>query len=195
MGMFLPESMAQPQDGVTQFTPSSPETTTDDIALMQRVLAAASQNPNLIPTDFMAYVADYIQTQRLNIPIGQVTGFTPYANTIQAQQAAISSAQMKAYANTSGSLSLGNNTFGSGAGPSISGLPAGKYIILASFDSSGVNGPQMALSTGLTVTQNPLEQLITFASTTTITSTLSGTGGGAGGTISNCWILALNYSN
>jgi hypothetical protein len=77
MGIFLPEGtgQGQVQSGVSEITPANPETTTEDIALMQRVLSAASRNPNLIPTDFMAYLIDYVQTSRLSIPIGQVFGW------------------------------------------------------------------------------------------------------------------------
>jgi len=76
MSQFMPEGNENaPQPGVSTITPSNPETTSEDIALMQRVLAAASRNPNLIPADFMAYVIDYVQTQNLMIPIGQVFGY------------------------------------------------------------------------------------------------------------------------
>lgn len=74
--MFLPEgTQAQPADGVASITPANPETTSADIALMQRVLSAASRNPNLIPSDFMAYLIDFIQVSNLVIPIGQIFGF------------------------------------------------------------------------------------------------------------------------
>lgn len=76
--MFLPDGpyQTQPPSGVADITPANPETTSADIALMQRVLSAASRNVNLIPSDFMAYVVDFIQTSRLQIPIGQVPGYT-----------------------------------------------------------------------------------------------------------------------
>lgn len=78
MSMFLPEGpyQTQPPSGVADITPAEPETTSGDIALMQRVLAAASRNVNLIPSDFMAYIVDFIQTSRLQIPIGQVPGYS-----------------------------------------------------------------------------------------------------------------------
>jgi hypothetical protein len=75
MSLFLPESFGKSQSGVSDVTPANPETTQADIALMQRVLSAASRNPNLIPADFMAYLIDYVQTSRLTIPIGQVFGY------------------------------------------------------------------------------------------------------------------------
>lgn len=45
---------------------------------MQRVFQAAAQNPLMLPADFMSYIVDFIQTQRLNIPIGQVIGFSGF---------------------------------------------------------------------------------------------------------------------
>lgn len=76
MSMFMPENAGgQTPGGVSSVTPADPETTSEDVALMQRVLSAAARNPNLIPDSFMAYMLDWIQTQRLSIPIGQVFGF------------------------------------------------------------------------------------------------------------------------
>jgi microcystin-dependent protein len=78
MSIFLPDGPNQSDapSGVADITPAEPETTSADIALMQRVLAAASRNVNLIPSDFMAYIVDFIQTSRLQIPIGQVPGYS-----------------------------------------------------------------------------------------------------------------------
>lgn len=77
MSMFLPEGpyQTQPPSGVADITPAEPETTSGDIALMQRVFAAAMRNPNLIPSDFMSYLVDFIQISGLVIPIGQVFGY------------------------------------------------------------------------------------------------------------------------
>lgn len=88
--MFLPDgpNQAQPPSGVADITPAEPETTSADIALMQRVLSAASRNPNLIPADFMSYVLDWIQTQRLQIPVGQVFGYPKATRTVAGTVAA-----------------------------------------------------------------------------------------------------------
>lgn len=76
MSMFLPENAPQQQPGgVTATTPPSPETTQEDVSLMQRVFAAAARNPNQIPNGFLPYVLDWLNTQRLEVPIGQVFGF------------------------------------------------------------------------------------------------------------------------
>jgi hypothetical protein len=76
MGQFLPEGM--PEQAKVQIATAEPVTSGDDVALMQKVFAAAMKNPSLIPADFMAYLVDYMQTTRLNIPIGQVSGFTRF---------------------------------------------------------------------------------------------------------------------
>lgn len=96
MSMFLPDgpSQGQAQPGVASITPASPETTSADIALMQRVLSAASRNPNLIPADFMAYVLDWIQTQRLQIPLGQVPGYSQFVNNAIANATFLSGARV-----------------------------------------------------------------------------------------------------
>ena len=199
MSEFLPDGFSQQQPATVALSAGAPasDSTQADVALMQRVLTAAANHPSLMPENFMAYMLDWIQTQRLSVPIGQVFGFTPYANSIQSQQAQITANAMQTYGDTSGSLSLGNNTAGSAAGPTISGLPAGNYVLLAGFDASGVNGPSMTLSSpsSLAITDNPRAQLLTLSGTTTLTSTLAGTGGGAGGSIFNCWLVALKYSN
>jgi hypothetical protein len=175
---------------------------------MQRVLSAASQRPNMIPDTFMAYIIDYIQANNLTIPIGQVSGFTPYANeiadqqatlaatqvTLAAQSASIANAAMTAFLDVSGSLSLGAGTPGSAAGPTLTGLTPGKFILQAGFDASGINGPSLTLSTGDVITDNPRAFLATLSGTS-VTSTLAGTGGGAGGSISHCWLLGLRYTN
>lgn len=120
MSMFLPTGFGQtqqPQDGVASITPASPETTSEDIALMQRVLSAAMRNPNLIPSDFMSYLVDYIQTQRLIIPVGQVFGFQqtkPNSDAIQTQE----------------STTSGSYTDLATVGPTISGLSAGTYVVI-----------------------------------------------------------------
>ncbi len=76
MSQFLPETQAPPEQPGFSGVPDAPAPAGPaDTALMQRVLAAAAQNPNLIPASFMAYMIDWIQTQRLVIPISQVFGW------------------------------------------------------------------------------------------------------------------------
>lgn len=183
MSAFLPEQSQNAPSGITEFSPANPQTTTDDVALMQRVFQAAAQNPLMLPADFMAYLFDYIQTSRLQVPIGQVFGFQRFLST-----------QVTAFLNTDGSLSVGAHVTDTAAGPSLSGLVPGSYILIASFDQSGLDAASLVTSTGLSVTQNPSAQLYTLTGTS-ITSTLSATGGGAGGSIGNCWLLALRYDN
>lgn len=122
MSMFLPENAMSPSNGgVTSVTPATTETTTEDVALMQRVFAAGSRNPNLIPQDFLAYVLDWIQTQRLTIPIGQVFGFSGF--TVQSSDfvGAFESTASTAYADLTT------------VGPTLT-LGDGRYLLLLSAD-------------------------------------------------------------
>lgn len=124
MSMFLPESsnLSGPaQPGATQITPTNPETTSEDVKLMQRVFTAAMQNPNLIPDQFMAYVLDWIQTQRLIIPIGQVFGY-------------------RSVAGIRGSVSATGSIL-TGTGFSISKTTTGTYGI--TFDSAFADTPNV----------------------------------------------------
>lgn len=82
MSQFLPET---PQSAVQQTDFKSIVETPSlggDIALMQRIFSAAVTNPSQIPSDFMAYLVDFIQTQRLSIPIGQVVGYQRFATQV-----------------------------------------------------------------------------------------------------------------
>lgn len=192
MSMFLVEQKGQPQDGVSSITPSNPETTQEDVALMQRVLSAASRNPNLIPSDFMAYVADFMQTSRLEIPIGQVFGFQKFVST-----------QVSIFTDSGQSLSgTGTSTT---PGPSVS-VPEGKYIVIMGADMStqfGNGACSMTLSPGgATATGNPASVVsvckgapVTLASPSTISALLSIAGGGQTATISAAWLIAIRYDN
>jgi hypothetical protein len=84
MSMFLPESdkQAQTQDGVSSSAPDVIQTTQADVAIMQRVFSAAAQNPTQIPDSFMAYFLDWLQINKLQIPIDQVFGYKTSVNAI-----------------------------------------------------------------------------------------------------------------
>lgn len=157
---------------------------------MQRVLAAAAQNPSLIPESFMGYMLDWLQISKLQIPIAQVPGYTKSVNAIVTQALA---GQFTAQLNTVAGLAFSAGTPNTGAGPSLT-LAAGSYVMLAGFDQAGVNSPSMVVSGGVTIVANTRGWLQTIGSPTTVTSTLSGTGGGAGGNISNPWLLALRFA-
>jgi hypothetical protein len=194
MSMFLPEGtgQTQPQDGVANVTPSNPETTTEDIALMQRVLSAASRNPNLIPSDFMAYVLDYIQTGRLQIPIGQVFGFEKFVST-----------QVSIFKDNGQSLSGTGNT--TAPGPSVS-AKAGKYVVIMGADMNtqfGNGVAQMVLTPGGLTVQGYQASVASVAKGTSISLAADGTisaqlqinGGGNLATISGAWLIAIRYDN
>jgi len=123
LSQFLPEGgSGAPPPGQTSLTPANPNVTQEDVALMQRVLRAAAQNPNLIPDEFMAYMVDYVQTAGLVIPIGQVFGFSGY--TVQ------SSDYIAAFESTP---SLTYTDIGT-VGPTLAGLPDGNYLVLVCAD-------------------------------------------------------------
>lgn len=143
--MFLPEGPNQtaPPSGVADITPADPETTQADIALMQRVLSAASRNPNLIPADFMSYIVDFIQISRLQIPIGQVPG---YSRQVASSASYYAGASTLASTGSNVLMPLNTQVFGS-TGFSLSGnrivLPKAGYWLCVgrvTFPASNTTG-------------------------------------------------------
>lgn len=210
MSMFLPEGPNQtsPPSGVAAITPADPETTQADIALMQRVLSAASRNPNLIPADFMSYMLDWIQTQRLQIPIGQVFGF---------QQFTANFATISGYGTTT-SVTYGDLDGSVGGaspipGPVLSGLADGKYVVLigcAAYNSVNNGATLMSLQVNSTAAldTNSAECYANVPISIARAFTLSLSNGGSNtltakykvsagttGTFSTCWMVALRYAN
>jgi pyruvate/2-oxoglutarate dehydrogenase complex dihydrolipoamide acyltransferase (E2) component len=183
MSMFLPDGF-DPTGGAggssapTDFGTADPQTSTDDVALMQRVLAAAAQNPSLIPASFMGYVLDWLQINKLVIPVGQVFGFKAFsnqldtttaglaANTTAAAAAAAAAASAAAAAASAAAMvtaTLGTSAGVSGlsgasaAGPAVS-VAAGSYVVLAGMDvRSSFGGARGTLTTsgGMVVTGGP----------------------------------------
>lgn len=199
MSQFLPQGpyQTQPPSGVAEITPADPETTSGDIALMQRVLSAASRNPNLIPADFMSYVLDWIQTQRLSIPIGQVFGFAQFT----AKSARVDTGE------STTSTTYGDLTT---VGPEIDGLSDGAYILLygASMFQTGTGEAVMSPSLdGATAsdtiaakTSAASDQTVMAASTATLSSGANSiamkyraTAGTS--TFGARWLIAIKYAN
>jgi len=200
MSMFLPEQQGQPQSGVVSVTPSSPETTSEDIALMQRVFAAAARNPNLIPADFMAYVFDFIQTQRLEVPIGQVFGFAGFTFVASPLVSTSETTVATAYSDLAT------------VGPTLDGLGDGRYAIFLTNLSAIVSAGQQAYM-GASVNGAPASD--SFATevwsssfstpTRPFLTTLSGgansikavyrSSGGSTATFKNRQIFAVRYAN
>lgn len=118
MSAFLPEQSQNAPSGITEFSPANPQTTTEDVALMQRVFQAAAQNPLMLPADFMAYLFDYIQTSRLQVPIGQVFGFSQFTANVAPFIVATEATTATSY----GDLAT--------VGPVLTGIPDGKYLLL-----------------------------------------------------------------
>lgn len=120
MSLFLPDGFdsSNTPTGASEFSPGSQQTTQEDVALMQRVLNAAAANPLMIPPDLMSYILDYIQTSRLSIPIGQVFGFSQFT------------AQFDLVGTTAESTASGSYVDLATVGPTLDGLPDGRYILL-----------------------------------------------------------------
>lgn len=85
---------------------------------MQRVFNAAAANPLMIPPDLMSYILDYIQTSRLQIPIGQVPGFVQFTAQVASPIATNESTASTSYTDLAT------------VGPSLEGLPDGSYLVL-----------------------------------------------------------------
>lgn len=205
MSIFLPEdSQGQPQDGVVSITPASPQTTQADVALMQRVFQAAAENPLMLPADFMSYVLDYVQTSRLIVPIGQVFGFSQFTANIATPVSTLESTT----STTFGALTT--------AGPSLSGVGDGKYLILFGCEADIATSGQQALM-GISVNgSTPASangDACAGASTTAVSGvsiatakTLSNAGsntitaqyassGGSSASFRNRWLIALKFAN
>ena len=200
--MFLPDNgSSAPASGSTEFTPGTPETTQNDVALMQRVFQAAAANPLMLPADFMSYIVDYVQTSRLIIPIGQVFGFSGFT------------AQASDFIATSETTTSNTYTNLATVGPTLDGLAAGRYVIfLTSLSAIATAGGQAYMSVsvnGAAASDTGSSQVwtSTFASVTVPSLvTLSNPGGnslvakyrssnGSTATFSNRQIFALKYAN
>ena len=70
------------KDAVNLSNPIQNEPTERDIEDMQRVLVAVAKRPTLVPEGFWAQLIDQIQVSNLQIPIGQVFGFTGFVNKL-----------------------------------------------------------------------------------------------------------------
>lgn len=163
MSQFLPEGFGQQPSTTVDLSSGAPasDSTQADVALMQRVLAAAANNPNLIPGGFMAYMLDWIQTQRLSIPIGQVFGFTRFAAKTSVE---------------TGSVSTASSTYVTLGGPNITGLSAGKYLMFwgaAAVGNLGVSNATMALSTNTVVAPATDNQIVAITSDSSFTSIMA----------------------
>lgn len=209
MSMFLPDGQGQAPApfGAADSTPSEPETTSGDIALMQRVLAAASRNPNLIPADFMAYIVDFIQTSRLQIPIGQVFGYT--------QQTPQVAARVNTQEDTTSTSYIDLDT----KGPQLTGLPDGSYLFLfgalggvnangvSAYMSINVNGanPSDGDAAVWTGSLNSIGSEVLSTSVSLVTKDLKNNGSSTvtcqyrtesvSFVASNRWLVAIKYAN
>lgn len=200
--MFLPEGGSKQQSGVSQITPANPQVTDEDIALMERVFSAAAARPNAVPETFMAYVLDFIQTNNLILPIGQIFGFSQF--TAQASTSITVS-------ETSSATAYGNL---STDGPTLSSLPDGQYVVFVTAWAASSNATYAAYTSVSVNGAAPSDNDAAISDTQTFQSvqgvslqTLSNLGdnslkmqykvanGAATGSWSNRRILALKFSN
>lgn len=185
MSAFLPEG--GPAGGDAYTSPglgSVPRASDADIQLASRLVSAFLARPQQLLSPLMAYITDAIQVSNLLLPIGQVVGFTDFVST-----------QVSASINTNNGFSVGAGVTDTQAGPSLSGLTPGKFVVLGGFDKVGLDANTMDLSGGIgSVVDNPRAFAVTLAGTT-ITTSVTITGAGAGGSIFNLWLLALRYDN
>lgn len=203
MSMFLPEPAAQQAPTTVEINSPIADPTSEDMALMQRVFAAAAKSPTQIPDGFLSYVFDWFQTQRLEIPIGQVFGFAGYTVQFVADNGA----------GTVTSTSYSDLTSAS-AGPQLSALPDGRYFILfGAAAGSGVSGTEEALMSvsinGAAASDNDAAQSQSSALVSVargLTKDLSNGGsnsinlvykelGGGTGSFSFRWLAALKFAN
>jgi hypothetical protein len=199
MSMFLPDGAqgTVPPSGVTDFSPATDEVTSSDIAIMQRVLSAAAQNPSMIPESFMAYVLDWLQINNLQIPIKQVFGYQDSVGSIVSEALA---GQFVASSATGAGSSSGSPVTGA-VGPAVSGLVSGgKYVVWYGYNLHTNDNATMHMSGGLPAATDgngsgpvALAGVIPSLSGTTITSTYDWATGG-GGFINSLYIIALRVS-
>lgn len=120
---------------------------------MQRVLTAAANNPNLMPENFMAYMLDWIQTQRLSIPLGQVFGYQNSVASIVGKSVTEALNDMFVYhvANAEGEEPVTSTSYSPWAGsPELTGLDDGKWFVVwgasaKGDDSAGGSALQLAV--------------------------------------------------
>lgn len=156
MSEFLPENLTQETPGLASIPARQGDATAtqDDIALMQRVFAAAAQNPTMVPEAFFQYALDFMQVNNLQIPISQVFGFSQF--TVKQKASASSFGSITATSTGTGlpsadftidTLPDGRYVFIYGATVDISGPAAGGQIGLRAFpNKTGPNASQNAVT-------------------------------------------------
>ena len=122
------------KDAVNLSNPIQNEPTERDIEDMQRVLVAVAKRPTLVPEGFWAQLIDQIQVSNLQIPVGQIFGFSqtpPQANKVETLQATTSTSY----------------TDLTTVGPELTGLPDGQYLVMyGAWADLSATGPTMYLS-------------------------------------------------
>ena len=184
---------AQTQLGVGQ----SPAAVTD--WFQQQLIAALSDPLFNLPKVFLTYMADYIATSGLSIPIGQVLGFSQF--TVQQATPIITS-------ETTTSATFDDLAT---VGPEITGLADGQYVILFGAALSASAGDNAIMGIKINATEATTADPTVQTNATTLTSgatamvkTLSNNGNNTltaryestgTGTFAVRWLIALKFAN
>lgn len=199
MSMFLSEPKGSSQSSIS---PANPQASDQDVALMQRVLGAASSRPDLIPEKFMAYVVDFIQTSNLMIPIGQIFGFSQFM--FQAAPTVGTNESTAAVYPSFVDLAT--------VGPTLSGIPNGNYVFLFGCQAKNtvgdgalmgvsVNGSTPNNTTSAATNMTGYTQIMRASSAAlsagnnTVTAKYSAGSGGGTSNFSLRFLYALKYAN
>jgi hypothetical protein len=219
---FLPDVAAK--DAIQPAAPT--ENLEGDILLGRRILEALAQRPERIPSSFIAQIIDQVQVSNILVPIGQIVGFTPYANNIASQGTALAStvsdvaalaAQLEDqftilsdFVATQQSTTSNTYTSLATAGPQITGVDDGSYLVVWGFtghSSAGTDYARMGIKVDTT---EPVDFDSCITAPTTFSSVSRAknvvlTGGGnhtllcryrvdsGTGTFSGRWMLAFKY--
>jgi hypothetical protein len=207
MGIFLPEGMQTPPATAATGVTSAPDVEAVDsgVELMQKVFAAAAQRPSAIPDAFMAYLVEYLQTQRLTWPISQITGFS---KDIFVPMVAVDTGTEVHYSNTSFAVLPGN------VGPVLAGLNDGHYFVIfgASMNATGGDTCYMAVransssSTDSDYLEQQLQDLHSSVSRGVLMTLSNGAGNNQLDAVFRCllghdndrrhsWMIAFKYQN
>jgi hypothetical protein len=182
---------------------------------MQRVLSAAVQNPSMIPADFLAYVVDYIQTQRLTTPLGQIIGYDNATNTIvntalakmftahvatSETEVNITSSSLATFTSAPSISSLDNGQYAVVWGTSGNGDTAGSgsalYVAVRANGSSDTNEAEtQTQAIHVSIARAAAVTLSAGAGSNTLAMVARTNSAGHTSVLRRSWLLALKFSN
>ena len=199
MSQFLPESFDAQAETVSALPKGI--VTESDLSLIKKTLSRPEIIEQVAP-NFFAYMVDYLAVNQPLVPISQISGFSQFT-----AQSSVNNGTALRNVNSYGDPTTGD------AGPSITLLPKGKYVLLygaLAWDSSGGGGtmyvsPKVnsteaesadaanvtANTTGISIMRACLKDLSLENNTVTLRyNASSGTG-----RWDNRFLIALRYAN